>query len=88
MFHCKLSSADQRRLQEGGNDAITEDQIQGGLYATIAKTLWEEGLRDYGALEGKAAAEAYCAKLQSQAERKQARAQKKKARVRKKKSSR
>jgi hypothetical protein len=72
----------------GGTIAIIEDHKQGGLYTTIAKTLWEEGLRDYGVEEGKASSRAYCAKLRSQAERKQARAQKKKARVRKKKSSR
>jgi hypothetical protein len=83
-----MSSADERRLLEGGNAAIVEDHIQGGLYATIWDTLWEEGLRDYGAQEGDFAARGYCAKVRSQARRKQARAQKKKARVRKKKSSR
>jgi hypothetical protein len=87
MFHCKMSSAEERRLLEGGNAAIDEDHIHKGLYATIWETLWEEGLRDYTAQEGNVAARAYCAKLRSQAGRKRARAQKK-ARVRKKKSSR
>jgi hypothetical protein len=83
-----MSSAEERRLLEGGNAAIDEDHIQKSLYATIWETLWEEGLRDYGAQEGNTAARGYRAKVRSQAERKQARARRKKARVRKKKSSR
>src|SRR5262249_24823379 len=88
MFQCKLSPADTRRLQEGGNTAITEDHAQQGLYATIAKTLWHEGLRDDHIYEGKVFVRAYCAKQKNHAERKQARVRKKKARAEKKKSAR
>jgi hypothetical protein len=56
--------------------------------ARIWQTLWHEGLQDNEALEGKAIAGAYCAKVRSQKERKQAKAQKKKARAQKKKRSR
>jgi hypothetical protein len=88
MFHCKLSNADQRRLQEGGNQAIVEDHAQKGLYATIWEVLWNEDFRDYEAQHGKTIANAYCATLRSQEERKQARAEKKKARAEKKKCRR
>jgi hypothetical protein len=70
MFHCKLPSADEKRLKEGGNIAIIEDHARKGRYATIWKSLWDEGLRDCDVENGKATAWAYCDKLKNQADRK------------------
>jgi hypothetical protein len=88
MFDCRTPVANKRRLQEGGTAAIIGDHAEEGLYATIWKTLWEEGLRDYHVQDGKAAAQAYGDKLRSQAKRKEARAQKKQKRAQKKKRAR
>ena len=88
MYSCKLARAVADRLSHEGDIAVHQDVNQNGLDSRIARTLWEEGLREYGVPAGSAAAHAYATKCDRQAERKQAKTKRKKARVHKKKYTR
>jgi hypothetical protein len=68
MFGCSTPDATGFYLQEAGTRAILQDRRQNGLYARIWRSLWEEGLRDRGAVEGKQAARRYVEKLRRRAE--------------------
>jgi hypothetical protein len=68
--------------------AILNDHHQEGMYNSIWRALWEEGLRDYDVFEGKRSAHSYGRKLRRQAESRIGRARRKIARARKKKGRR